>query len=224
MTEEFRGRSFFIMSLALLEASPPSCSILLSSSILGSMPVALSSLPFWYSLTSTFTAASYSPETSSSFFLLFSLIDAIEKKYSHAAARDFIDNVSRLALEVISKKGFSISSGDEDISEKSKKKLEEVSGEYDAAVKVLVKEYQKGKEDKATGMDPRMLLESRILQLGGEASNKASDIIKKDLPLNSSVIMAISGARGSYVNLTQMCAFVGQEALEGERIHRGFIG
>ncbi|MBS3054077.1 MAG: DNA-directed RNA polymerase subunit A' [Candidatus Aenigmarchaeota archaeon] len=152
------------------------------------------------------------------------LIDAIEKKYSHAAARDFIDNVSRLALEVISKKGFSISSGDEDISEKSKKKLEEVSGEYDAAVKVLVKEYQKGKEDKATGMDPRMLLESRILQLGGEASNKASDIIKKDLPLNSSVIMAISGARGSYVNLTQMCAFVGQEALEGERIHRGFIG
>ncbi|MBI4018914.1 MAG: DNA-directed RNA polymerase subunit A' [Candidatus Aenigmarchaeota archaeon] len=152
------------------------------------------------------------------------LIDVIEKKYSHAEARDFIDKVSRLALEVISKKGFSISSGDEDISDKSKKKLEEISEEYDNAVKTLVKEYHKGKEDKASGMDPRMLLESRILQLGGEASNKASDIIKKDLPLNSSVIMAVSGARGSYVNLTQMCAFVGQEALEGERIHRGFIG
>ena len=152
------------------------------------------------------------------------LIDAIEKKYSHAAARDFIDKVSRLALEVISRRGFSISSGDEDITEKSKKKLKDVTDEYDSAVSDLVKEYYKGKEDKATGMSPKMLLESRILQLGGEASNQASDIIKKDLPVNSSVIMAVSGARGSYVNLTQMCAFVGQEALEGERIHRGFIG
>ena len=41
--------------------------------------------------------------------------------------------------------------------------------------------------------------------------------------MNSAVIMARTGSRGSYVNLSQMCAFVGQESLEGERIHRGFV-
>jgi len=35
--------------------------------------------------------------------------------------------------------------------------------------------------------------------------------------------MAKTGARGSYVNLSHMGAFVGQESLEGERIHRGFL-
>jgi DNA-directed RNA polymerase subunit A' len=69
-----------------------------------------------------------------------------------------------------------------------------------------------------------MSLENRILQLGGLASNNAAEIVRKDLPLNAAVLMAITGARGSFVNLTQMCAFVGQEALEGERIHRGYVG
>jgi DNA-directed RNA polymerase subunit A' len=152
------------------------------------------------------------------------LIDAIEKKYTPEIARDFIDKVSRLSLEVVTRRGFSISSSDEDMPESAKKKIQETLDNYEKIVGTLVKEYLKGKQDKKTGMDPKTLLESRVLQLGGEASSAASDIVKKGLPMNSSVTMAVSGARGSYVNLSQMCAFVGQESLEGERIHRGFLG
>ncbi|MBI4014402.1 MAG: DNA-directed RNA polymerase subunit A', partial [Candidatus Aenigmarchaeota archaeon] len=152
------------------------------------------------------------------------LIDVIDKQYGHAAARDFIDMVSRLALEVVSRRGFTISSSDEDISAKSRKRIEEIVQEYEDTTKMLVRDYEKGHGDKKSGMGIKMVLENKILQLGGDASNKASDVIKKELPMNSSVIMAVSGARGSYVNLTQMCAFVGQEALEGERIFRGFLG
>ncbi len=152
------------------------------------------------------------------------LIDIIDKQYGHAAARDFIDSVSRLTLEVISRKGFTIASSDEDISSKSRKRIEEIVQEYEDTTKALVRDYEKGHGDKKSGMDIKMVLENKILQLGGDASNKASDVIKKELPMNSSVIMAVSGARGSYVNLTQMCAFVGQESLEGERIFRGFLG
>lgn len=145
------------------------------------------------------------------------LIDIIEKKYGPEAAKDFINKVSKLSLEVVTRKGFSISLDDMNISENAKKKIEETMSKYDDIINKLIRE-RKVEERKI-----ELSLETRILQLGATASNEASQIIKKDLPLNAAVIMAKTGARGSFVNLNQMCAFVGQEALEGERIHRGYI-
>ncbi|MBI2578903.1 MAG: DNA-directed RNA polymerase subunit A' [Candidatus Aenigmarchaeota archaeon] len=152
------------------------------------------------------------------------LIDIIERIYGHSAAREFIDRVSKLALEVITRKGFSISVGDIDISTRAKNNIEKVIDEYNESISRLVRDYKAGRLEKTGGLTPEMTLENKILQLGGLASNSASETVKKDLPLTTAVIMAITGARGSFVNLTQMCAFVGQEALEGERIHRGFVG
>ena len=150
------------------------------------------------------------------------LIDAIERKYGHEVARKFIDKLTRLSLDVITKKGFSISVSDTNLSDKAKKKIEKVVGDYETNVEKMIKDYNAGKTEATAGMTKRTLLENKILQLGGMASNEAGGIVKADLPLNSAVMMAITGARGSFVNLTQMCAFVGQQSLEGERIHRGF--
>ncbi len=143
------------------------------------------------------------------------LIDIIEKKYGHEVAGKFIDNLARLSLEVLYRKGFSISISDEDISKHAKNKIEEIMQNYGKQVNTLIKRYM---NNESTRVD----LENRILQIGINASNDASKLIEKDLPLNSSVIMAKTGARGSFVNLTQICGFVGQESLEGERIHRGY--
>jgi DNA-directed RNA polymerase subunit A' len=41
---------------------------------------------------------------------------------------------------------------------------------------------------------------------------------------NAAVVMATSGARGSLLNLTQMAGCVGQQAVRGERIRRGYAG
>ncbi len=150
------------------------------------------------------------------------LIDAIERKYGSEAARQFIDKLTRLSLDVVTKKGFSISVSDISISEKAKKKVEKIIEEYESNAEKLVKDYTAGRIEAAAGMTKRTILENKILQLGGMASNEAGEIVKADLPLNPAVVMAVTGARGSFVNLTQMCAFVGQQSLEGERIHRGF--
>jgi DNA-directed RNA polymerase subunit A' len=151
------------------------------------------------------------------------LIDVIERRYTPEITRKFIDNVSRMALAVISKKGFSISIDDEDISEKAKKRMEKVIEDYLEITKKLISDFKSNRLEKILGLSSEMTLENRILRFGGEASNEANKIIREDLPMNSAVTMARTGARGSYVNLTQMCGFVGQESLEGERIHRGFI-
>src|SRR3989344_665427 len=152
------------------------------------------------------------------------LIDTIEKKYGHVVAREFIDRMTRLALRVITMKGFSISISPTNIQEKSVKKVDKVIEEYHGNVDKLLKDYAANKIEVTGNMTQRMAVENKILQMGGMASNQAGEIVKADLPLNSAVTMAVTGARGSFVNLTQMCGFVGQESLEGERINRGYTG
>ncbi len=152
------------------------------------------------------------------------LIDIMERKYGVEAARDFIDSIARLSLAVISTRGFSVSLSDTDVSDRSEKKIEDALKGYETMVNKMIKDYRDGKLERIAGMTPKLALETKILQIGGEVSNEANGIIRKDLPMNSTVTMARTGARGSFVNLTQMCGFVGQESLEGERIHRGFTG
>ncbi|MBS3056722.1 MAG: DNA-directed RNA polymerase subunit A' [Candidatus Aenigmarchaeota archaeon] len=142
------------------------------------------------------------------------LIDKIHMEYGDNAIREFLDNITKLSLEVITRNGFSISLSEQDISENAEKKIEELLEECDAETNKLIKSQKGDKKE----------LESKIQQISGTAANSAGKIIKKELPFNNAVIMAKTGARGSYVNLIQMCAFVGQEALEGERINRGYIG
>ncbi|MEK6887902.1 MAG: DNA-directed RNA polymerase subunit A' [Candidatus Aenigmatarchaeota archaeon] len=152
------------------------------------------------------------------------LIDAMEKKYGSEAARIFIDRLTRLVLDVVTKKGFSISVSDTNLTEKAKKRIEKSTEEYQENTDKLIKDFHAGRIESTAGMTKKMIFENRILQMGSMNSNTAGEIVKADLPLNSSVMMAVTGARGSFVNLTQMCAFIGQEALEGERIHRGYTG
>ncbi|HLD49053.1 MAG TPA: DNA-directed RNA polymerase subunit A' [archaeon] len=152
------------------------------------------------------------------------LINSIEKEYGPEGIKKFMDNVSRLSLEVITRNGFSISIDDSDISEKSKAKIKNIVDEYEDNVNSIIKDYYAGKIKKISGLEPEGYVENRILQMGGETSNKVCEIIEGSLKYNSSVIMAITGARGSFVNLTQVCGFIGQESIEGERIKRGFTG
>jgi len=149
------------------------------------------------------------------------LINAVEK-LGPEVARQFMDRVSRLAIESVSRYGFSISISEVDISERARKHIREILDECESKARHTIREFETGKISRLPGLTPRDVLETTIRRLGSEAGKRASEIIKGDLPFNNAVIMAKTGARGSYVNLTQMCAFVGQEALEGERIHRGY--
>ena len=64
-----------------------------------------------------------------------------------------------------------------------------------------------------------------IMKELSRARDATGDIAGRHLGMdNSAVIMARSGARGSMLNLTQMAACVGQQAVRGERIQRGYAG
>ena len=151
---------------------------------------------------------------------LINILEQMDRKI----AREFIDKVSRLSLEMVTRYGFSMSLSDQDISDKAKKKIRDLVENFEEESKKIVKDYDSGRLKKMPGLSLKDVLESNILKLVGESSREASKIIREDLTdsENTVVIMAKTGARGSYVNLTQMCGFVGQESLEGKRIYRGF--
>ena len=69
----------------------------------------------------------------------------------------------------------------------------------------------------------RETLELRIRQLLAEARKKAEETAAEFIGDEAhSVIMTKSGARGNILNLGQMSAVVGQQAIRGERINRGY--
>src|SRR2546426_11943324 len=66
-------------------------------------------------------------------------------------------------------------------------------------------------------------LEVEAMKILGRARDQAGQIAGKHLGIeNSAVIMARSGARGSMLNLSQMAGSIGQQAVRGERLSRGY--
>ena len=100
-----------------------------------------------------------------------------------------------------------------------------VKKKFDREAEKIVEKYLNGELEKMSGMTKRKTLEMYMQQIASQVADQTGKVIKKSVNEQSSaVIMAKTGARGSYVNLSQTSALVGQESLEGERINRGFTG
>jgi DNA-directed RNA polymerase subunit A' len=151
------------------------------------------------------------------------ILDRIIRDHGMQAGREFIDNMTRLGIYVATMIGFTTSIDDEDIPEEAKRKIAEGLDKAMHKIKNLVKAYEKGELESLPGRSLEETLEMEIMRVTGRARDMAGEIAGEHLGLeNSAVIMAKSGARGSMLNLSQMSGCVGQQAVRGERISRGY--
>uniref|UniRef100_A0A7C3UB79 DNA-directed RNA polymerase subunit Rpo1N n=1 Tax=Geoglobus ahangari TaxID=113653 RepID=A0A7C3UB79_9EURY len=151
------------------------------------------------------------------------IIDEIVRKYGNDEAKNFIDNMTKLAIRAIMLTGFSVGIDDEDIPEEAKKQIDEIIKEAEKKVEKLIETYKAGNLEPMPGRSVEETLEMKIMQELGRARDMAGKIAGKYLGMdNAAVIMAVSGARGSMLNLTQMAACIGQQSVRGERIKRGY--
>lgn len=73
------------------------------------------------------------------------------------------------------------------------------------------------------GCSPEQTLEAVILKELSSIRELAAQACFRELhPTNSALIMAQSGSKGSNINISQMIACVGQQALNGKRVPNGF--
>jgi DNA-directed RNA polymerase subunit A' len=153
------------------------------------------------------------------------ITDRIIKEYERSVASEFLDRMTRLALRGIMHAGFSFGIDDEDIPKAAADQIEETTRTAREKTQQLIEAYNAGELEPLPGRTLDETLEMRIMQTLGKARDTAGKIAGRHLGLdNSGVVMAVSGARGSMLNLTQMAACVGQQSVRGERIKRGYAG
>ncbi|PSP60810.1 DNA-directed RNA polymerase subunit A' [Halobacteriales archaeon QH_8_67_36] len=151
------------------------------------------------------------------------VVDTIAKDYSKTRARILVNEISALAMRSIMHFGFSIGIDDESIPREAEEQISDaIDNAYDR-VEELIETYDRGELESLPGRTVDETLEMKIMQTLGKARDSAGDIAGDHFDDdNPAVVMAESGARGSMLNLTQMAGCVGQQAVRGERINRGY--
>ncbi len=153
------------------------------------------------------------------------ILDKLMKEFNPQVACKFIDDATRLSIRGIMRKGFSFGIDDEYIPPDAQTQINDVMTQARDKVEKLISAYKAGELEQLPGRTLSETLEMEIMKELSKARDSTGDIAGHHLGMdNAGVIMARSGARGSMLNLTQMAACVGQQAVRGERIKRGYAG
>ncbi|AAL81687.1 DNA-directed RNA polymerase subunit a' [Pyrococcus furiosus DSM 3638] len=153
------------------------------------------------------------------------ILDLIVREYGVERARQFLDQVTKLTIWVITHKGFTTGIDDEDLPEEARDRIREIIREAEERVNKLIEAYKRGELEPLPGKSLEDTLESLIMAVLAEARDNAGAVAEKYLGMdNHTVIMAKTGARGKILNITQMAALLGQQSIRGKRLYRGFRG
>ncbi|MDD3977396.1 DNA-directed RNA polymerase subunit A' [Methanomicrobium antiquum] len=153
------------------------------------------------------------------------ILQRIIRTHSLDRGRQFVDDVTKLSIRAIMFDGFSFGIDDEDLTKIEYGQIDEVLNTAEDDVARRIRIYEEGQLEPMPGRTLEETLEMQIMQVLGKARDRTGDIAGRHLGLsNSAVVMAVSGARGSMLNLTQMAGCIGQQAVRGERITRGYDG
>jgi DNA-directed RNA polymerase subunit A' len=155
-----------------------------------------------------------------------SILARIIKDHGNARGRQFLDNATRMLLYVIRQNGMTMGLDEVYVKgsayEAIQKILDDANKEADRLIKAFYENDTKILK-RAPGRSMRETLELRIRQVLAEARKQAEETAAHYIGDEAhSVIMTKSGARGNILNLGQMSAVVGQQAIRGERINRGY--
>ncbi|UJG39857.1 MAG: DNA-directed RNA polymerase subunit A' [Candidatus Heimdallarchaeum aukensis] len=152
-----------------------------------------------------------------------SVLHRILKEYGADITRKFLDNVTRLLITNITLRGFSMSASNVDIPAKAEKQIEKILKKAKEEVNKLIEQYKNGTLERQPGRTEEETLEAKIMETLSKARDDSSKVSSQYLdPDNEALIMAKTGARGNMLNLGQMSACVGQQAVRGQRIVRGY--
>jgi DNA-directed RNA polymerase subunit A' len=153
------------------------------------------------------------------------IIENIARQVGPDAARDFIDLSTRLVLYAISKRGFSVDLTNYTVPKEGREKIKNIELQAKKEVDELAQQYRSKTLARLPGRTLKETLEERSMAVLSKARNACGEVVEKHLGFeNTAILMAKIGARGSLLNVIQMAGMVGQQAVRGKRIGRGYRG
>ncbi|MEM4755648.1 MAG: DNA-directed RNA polymerase subunit A' [Candidatus Woesearchaeota archaeon] len=151
------------------------------------------------------------------------LLRSYHQKYGKDATLEFLWKVLKLGVEVLKRHGFTSAISDIDLPAEISQEIRSILDKAHEEVSALIQEYQSGKLEAYPGRTLRETLELRIITTLNKARNETGKIVQRNAKVGShTLIMALSGARGNFLNLAQITACVGQQVLRGRRIEKGY--
>jgi DNA-directed RNA polymerase subunit A' len=147
----------------------------------------------------------------------------IIKDYGTDAGHDFLNSVTKLINEFLSFTGFTYSFDELTISKKEQQTINRVMSKMEKNVDQLISDMDTGQLERLPGQSLQETFEILVMNELAKARDKAGETVETGLGMgNAGIVMTRSGARGSSLNIGQMMGSVGQQAIRGKRIMRGY--
>ncbi|KAF6000813.1 DNA-directed RNA polymerase [Cyanidiococcus yangmingshanensis] len=151
------------------------------------------------------------------------LLYVLHREAGPMVAARCMNRLARFASRWLSEYGFSF--GIDEV--RPSVALEQAKAEriHDAyrQVQSAIDRYRQGTMRPRPGCTDEETLEWHIHRLLSDLREQAGQLCLQDMaPENAAMIMAMSGAKGSTINISQMVACVGQQTVNGTRVRSGF--
>lgn len=147
------------------------------------------------------------------------------RDFSGDDAGDALCRLARTISNFIANRGFSL--GIDDVTPTRSLEVEKaalLSNGYTNVNKNIAEE-KEGRLEAEAGLTRAATLEAMILKELSSIREAAGKSCKSELlPTNPALIMAQCGSKGSLINVSQMVACVGQQAIRGQRVCDGYNG
>lgn len=152
-----------------------------------------------------------------------SVLHRIAKDYGLSEARRFLDSICPLLVTLITNMGFTMGIDDVELDPAALRQIDQILKNAEAEGERLVHTYEAGELQRIPGRSLEATFEMKMIQILSKGRDNAGKVASQHLGLDRhAVIMSATGAKGTALNLAQMAACVGQQAVRGERISRGY--
>lgn len=158
------------------------------------------------------------------------LVDALARNYPPEVITNFYDKISKMIENLITTVGMTVGLDEYQTSEKVKEVKERVLKEGVEEANELVKKYQNETLEHIPGRTLEESFEMEMMRLTARMKaeiekqimkEKIAEILGKN-PKYNTIVMIMSGSRGSAVNLTNILGLWGQASVREGRPKRGF--
>ena len=152
------------------------------------------------------------------------LLRSLYAKYGEIRTINIMTLIFRLGIEVLQDYGFTIGVADTDLGDEIVKKNADLIKKAEERVVELIEDLSKNRLEQMPGLTEKETFEKLALKVLNNVRDKIGDNVLQSVnEKNAAVLMARSGAAGNLLNLAQMSACVGQQAMGGsKRIEAGY--
>jgi DNA-directed RNA polymerase subunit A' len=150
------------------------------------------------------------------------LLRDIHRQSSQSESVDLFGKIFKLGIVYLLRRGFTIRTSDADIPEDVQAKAKKTIKNAINGVNEVISDYKSGKLKKFSGKTEEETLELLAMQKLNETRNIVGKLISSSVSEENNAIIMSRAGKGNILNLAQTSVLVGQQALRGKRVERGY--